>query len=89
MSKRTASDRDTEEITLHGGPKHGSKFSIPADRRNQFLIAMPAPVTVAKREADGSDVVLPGLRTGSYTRVLAIGGTPTSDFEWIGWNRKD
>jgi hypothetical protein len=68
-----------EEVTLHGGPKHGEAMAIPEGRNEIVLDAM---IAIHKK----GELPQYGYRKAHYTRVFRIGGGgPTSQFEWSGY----
>ena len=70
----------SEDVTLHGGPMHGSMRTIESGSINE--------ISVTKYEAPIESVDAPLRhirRLGKYTRVHTLTGKATKDFEWQGW----
>lgn len=65
----------TEQIELHGGPRHGRKLALPDDYGNTL------DMEILLRTSDGIEV----KRSAKYTRVHSISATPSRDFEWSGF----
>lgn len=63
-----------EQITLHGGPRHGQEMAIPEGHDD-------LKVDVVLTKSDRTK----GTRKGHYTRVHTSAGNPMHDFEWSGY----
>lgn len=64
---------NVENVSFHGGPKHGVELAIPAGRDDLDIEVF---LTCDRTK---------GKRTGHYTRVHDNAGHPTSEFEWAGY----
>lgn len=63
-----------EKISLHGGPRHGQEMVIPQGHDD-----LEVEVLLTKAGQPH------GTRSGHYTRVHNVSGSPSDEFEWSGF----
>jgi hypothetical protein len=73
-----------KEVTLHGGPLHGQKIVIPADRSYLFILGAEIPTTLFQDHQPEDAFPEIETRKGLYSEVRY---QPTN-FEWDGWIEK-
>lgn len=64
----------SENVELHGGPRHGVKYHVPLDATKRIEMEVTFNVDGVRMS-----------RRCEYTRVHDISGKAEPNFEWVGY----